>query len=461
MKTEREYLKAVSRGYLEKVIYFIEKGVDINIKDESGESAISKAIKSGYKEIVKFLLKNGADIKSEKNIIFQAAQMGYTDIVVSLLKYEKSPKIRKRVLDIAQKTMVYKDLLNGIQEQNFHKVRKAIENKADINKPDLLLWSPLMNAVYKGNYEISEFLIRNGANVNYKNKNSETALIKAVEKGDTEITKLLLQNGADINITNHLNDSPLIIAVKHGDLDMIRILFKTGNLNINHTNKEKKDALTIATLKNYPEILKFLLKKGAISNNNLLELSFKLGFYEITELLLRHEYNYPKRIYYLNKLNNLPIKVKLKLEIKKGNSKKVEEILKNSLVQNIDELLILAVKNRKYKITEVLITYGANPNFYFNNLSPLMTAVSLNDLKMIKILIENGADVNGKGNFIMGYPINIAIDEENLHIIKFLIEKGAQVDKGYGFKMSAIEEARKSENPEIRKYFEKLSNKLQ
>ncbi len=454
MGLENDYLNAISRGHYEQVIYFIKNGINVDIKDQNGENGISKAMKNGYKEIVKYLLQNGVDIKDDKSLIFMAAEKGYLDIVISLLKYEDSSEIREKALNIAEKVLNQKELYQGIQEENIDKITKAIENGADVNHIDILSWSPLMNAILKANSKITNILIKNNADINYKNNNNETALYKAVEVGDLFIVKSLLKHGANPNTKDNLLNTPAILAVKHGDLDIIKLLIKYG-VEINIKNLNNETPIDIAIKNNHIEIVEFLIKKGAVSNNYL-ELAYSNKHYYLTEQLLKYENNYAKRIYFVNLLNSLDIKTRLEIKIKKNNLDEIKRILKDNTCDNLDSLLFMAVKASKYRIVNYLILSGANHNAYVNNLSPLMIAVSRGDIKMVKVLLASGADVNGKGNFILGFPITIAINEGYFDILKLLIEKGADIHKSYGFKLSAIEEASQSNNINIVDYFKSI-----
>jgi len=453
---ENDYLDAISKGHYQKVIYFIESGIDVNAKDENGETAIKKAIKSGYREIIKYLIQNGVNLKSENsNLIFEVAKKGYLDIVISLLKYENSSKIRKEALNIAQKALNQKNFMQGIQEQNIEKVSKGIANGVDINKLDILSWSPLMNATYKGNKNITKLLIDNGVDINYRNKNNETALIKAVEKGELFIVKLLLENGANPNIKDIFNNSSILFAVKHGDLDMIKLLLNYG-ADINIENNDKESPLKISIENNYIDITKYLIKRAAVLPD-MLKISYDNKHFYLTEILLDYETDKNKVAEYKNLLKSISIETKLEIEIKKNNLQGIKDILKNNNSNNLNELLFMSTKLLRYKIVSYLILLGANPNTYINNLSPIMIAVSCGDYEMVETLISLGADVNGKGNFILGFPITIAINEGHFSIVKLLVENGADIYRSYGFKLSALEEAKLSNDFNIKSYFEAIS----
>ena len=64
--------RASSAGQIETVKFLIEKGADVNIKDEASILPIHRAAENGHAEIVKILLENGA---------FPDPKLGYTSKV--------------------------------------------------------------------------------------------------------------------------------------------------------------------------------------------------------------------------------------------------------------------------------------------------------------------------------------------------------------------------------------------
>ena len=60
-------MKASARGYLEITKLLIERGADINAKNNRGDTALMKASARGYLEITKLLIERGADINAKDN----------------------------------------------------------------------------------------------------------------------------------------------------------------------------------------------------------------------------------------------------------------------------------------------------------------------------------------------------------------------------------------------------------
>ena len=101
---------------------------------------------------------------------------------------------------------------------------------------------------------------------------------------------------------------------------------------------------------------------------------------------------------------------------------------------NIDALFELSVLEEKSEIVELLIKKGANlnsiKNKYGDKFVPLKLACEKQNLKIIKILIKNGADAN-----IAGYEGRTALFDAieatfaNKEIIRYLIKNGADIFK--------------------------------
>ncbi|KAF5337986.1 hypothetical protein D9758_014303 [Tetrapyrgos nigripes] len=99
-----------------------------------------------------------------------------------------------------------------------------------------------------------------------------------------------------------------------------------------------------------------------------------------------------------------------------------------------------AAKNGYFHIVKVLVENGADVNAgegYYG--FALQAAAQWGDLDIVKYLEEKGADVNAEGGFY-GFALQAAAYRGHLDIVKYLVEKGADVNaKGgeYGFALQA------------------------
>lgn len=116
--------------------------------------------------------------------------------------------------------------------------------------------------------------------------------------------------------------------------------------------------------------------------------------------------------------NNLP---KLKAMIQNGINinQKYPEIQLTPLIQ--------AINLRRLEMIKILIEVGADPNLCQDvYATPLGLAVSLGNIEVIKLLLRVGANPNHGG--IDGSTLERAIRIERLDIIKILIDAGADLN---------------------------------
>jgi len=116
------------------------------------------------------------------------------------------------------------------------------------------------------------------------------------------------------------------------------------------------------------------------------------------------------------------------------------------------------VGSRKIFWTELLIKRGYDINkkggmFEINNhktiwdITPLLKAVALGDIAHIKLFIKYNVDINAASEKIT--PLRHAVSKNNLEIVRLLIESGANVNLQDYYKRSPISDAIKNENIEM------------
>ena len=88
--------------------------------------------------------------------------------------------------------------------------------------------------------------------------------------------------------------------------------------------------------------------------------------------------------------------------------------------------LFLAAKNGSAAMLELLLDAGANPNRLSDTgASALMAASMAGSLDAVSLLVERGADVNGREFHYGQTPLMFAAWENRPEVIRFLIERGA------------------------------------
>jgi hypothetical protein len=86
--------------------------------------------------------------------------------------------------------------------------------------------------------------------------------------------------------------------------------------------------------------------------------------------------------------------------------------------------LYYAIVYDQFKISEILLKRGADPNLIVSDCSTLKWAIKYNRGRIARLLIEYGADVN-KPDKKLDTPLIYAAELDNLEICKILIDRGA------------------------------------
>lgn len=122
--------------------------------------------------------------------------------------------------------------------------------------------APLYTAAETGHVEMVELLLKRNAGVNAEGGNCGRALIVASYEGHELIVKVLLENGANSNVKGEWHDYTAIeVASLKGHELVMRLLLNAGT---NDNQRIRRDqALVLASVGGYGQIVKLLLKKNA------------------------------------------------------------------------------------------------------------------------------------------------------------------------------------------------------
>jgi ankyrin repeat protein len=181
---------AAARKHKDVVEFLLANKADINVRSETGMTALAVAARNGDREMADLLIAHGADVNArDKN--------GDTPLYAAM---------------------------NQVPWQKDVEVL-LLAHGADPNIDDNEGETPLHEAAGWIRVDKVEFLLGYKVDVNAKDKKGDTPLYVAISDGARDdIAKVLLAHGADPSIKGHDGLTPREVALKKSDQDMASIL---------------------------------------------------------------------------------------------------------------------------------------------------------------------------------------------------------------------------------------------
>ena len=214
--------------------------LDINARDEYGNTPLHLAVQDNRPEIVSFLIANGAKINvknNENTPLYETNRKTHRkthrktplDIAVDLKLQDTVALLISKHPDVNSEDEDGRSLLHiAVTFKLKDLAKKLIAKGAFVNAKNNLLQTPLHLAAAQGSQDIAELLIAKGAMVNVRNAKGQTPLYQAIAIGHNDIAALLIKNGADVNNRDRYDTTPLHQAAHYGTLETLTLLIFKG-----------------------------------------------------------------------------------------------------------------------------------------------------------------------------------------------------------------------------------------
>ena len=217
----QKLLQAAESGDTAEVLSLIREGAGVNSGGPVyGNTALIDAAARGYSETVRALLDKGAEVDGRDNAgrtaLMEAAFGGYTDTARLLL--EKGANIN------AADHEGWGPLFFAAFSRRADTVRFLLEKGAEVNAKNKYDDCALIQAAYGGDTETVKVLLEHHADINAKDDSGRTALMEAARQGHLETVRLLLQNGAAVDLQSKDGASALSLAAQQHHADIVALL---------------------------------------------------------------------------------------------------------------------------------------------------------------------------------------------------------------------------------------------
>ncbi|AUD40138.1 ankyrin repeat family protein [Flamingopox virus FGPVKD09] len=308
-------------------------------------------------------------------------------------------------------------LEQAIEFKDYVIVRMILNQQGNINT--YKHFNILRNAVLNHDHNLVNIFIDKRFNINIVDYVGYTLLRYAVEIDDINIAKILLDAGSIIDE----NDYRLLhSAIIHENKKMVELLCLHG-FNINVEDDRGHTILYYTICNNNYDMVCFLLEKNAdisiINKYSMLHfLATSNKYHKVMSVILDKGVD-------VNIINH--VKAPIHIAVEHNNIYGSVLLINRNADVNIKELyggrtsLHLAVKESNYEAAFVLINNRANVNSLDNvGNTPIFNAASLQDIRFMKLLLDNGADINIR-NVFGETPVNIVIASGSKEVIQYTV----------------------------------------
>jgi ankyrin repeat protein len=413
--TSANLINAVRGGDIQAVRTFLkDRTTNVNEGEADGMTALHWAVRSNSMDLVQLLLRSGANAKA-------ANRYGVTPLSLAAT--------------------------NG----NAAMVETLIKAGADPNAALPEGETVLMTAARTGDPETVKALIANGAKVNAKeNWQDQTALMFAAAENNAAAVKVLVEAGADMNLHSRVWNFPeykyetngmAVFQLPRGGWTALMFAARQNAMNaaamladlkadLNAQDPDGTTALQLAILNVHYDLAALLLRKGA--DPDVQDSSGMTALYAAVDMRapagmmtrpnpkLDAEIDAAEMIKIL-----LASKANANLKLKKPIIGRHNNLLGDTSLGDGATPLLRAAKTNDLVVMRMLLEGGADPTLTLKDHTT--AGMITNSLDSIKLLVEHGLDVNAFNTNGQTIAHNAAGRGAN-DVLQYIAEKGARLD---------------------------------
>ena len=332
--------------------------VDVQLPDNDGWTALHYSARNDCYEIVKYFINMGIEInlktKEGMNCLHIAAHYGHLNLCKTL--------INKHKFDVNLScyegwNALHFSVIHGSKEL----LKYFINIGFDINLKTIAGRNCLHIAAGYGHLDLCKTLINKyNVDVQVPDNDGWTGLHYSVKNGNYELVKLFVNMGIDINFKTNNGTNCLHIAAKHGHLNLCQTFINNQNFDVQTSNNDECTALHFSAMNGSFESFSYILNNGSEiysktkNMRNVLHLSSLGGHFDICNFVLKYfikdyEDHHTKKQYMLNS-NSCRSQVFYKYKT----------IFLHAMDDDGNTYLHLAAKGNGAKICQLLLRYDTD-----------------------------------------------------------------------------------------------------
>jgi len=285
-----DFLRSCCSGDLEFVSNALQKGFDINSKDEVGLTGLHVASIQGQSKMIDLLLDKGAaiscrDVDGMTPLHF-ACENNHVQIAIALSRGGGDTSLRNKVgltalhyicmNGLLPLTVLIRDYMINVSTSagltllhcaadmgHLEMVQYLVEHEAQIMPRDDDGMTPLHLACMGGHVECVEYLIEEGSYWNTRDDEGMSPFLMAAKEGNVELASILIDIGANVHVRNDLGNTAMHLACESGSMDMTKFLLDEARVDINARNQGMETPLIIAMKCGHDNLVGWLQERGA------------------------------------------------------------------------------------------------------------------------------------------------------------------------------------------------------
>ena len=248
------------------VKWLLQKGVDVNQRDDQQRTALHFAVRSKNIPIVREILASHPELdvvdEGRRETALECA-LPNIELTEILLDAGANPEFANGT----EATL----LSSAVVCSSAEAVEMLLKRKVDLNHKDKWGWTPICDAV--GNIrsaEIVRLLADNGANLQDTAGDGESSLLHMAIFGPPKILQILLEfrKSIDLERRNASNNTPLLWMRSYANPESLELLIKAG-ADVNALNERQENSLHCAIREGIPQCVTVLLAQAEMELNRV------------------------------------------------------------------------------------------------------------------------------------------------------------------------------------------------